>query len=596
MNRSVTRVALYARVSSERQAQADTIASQVEALRQRIASDGLILDPELAFLDEGHSGATLIRPALERLRDQVAAGAVDRLYVHSPDRLARNFAHQFVLLEEFARAGLDVVFLNRALGDSPEDQLLLQVQGVIAEYERAKISERSRRGKLHAARRGQVSVLGGAPYGYRYIPAADGSPARYVVVPEEARVVQQIFAWAARERLPLRQIRQRLCERGIPSPKGKPRWNEASLLALLRNPAYQGKAAYGKHRSVPRQPRLRPARGQAELPARPYSRRRVEEPWAWIDVPALVSAEEFAAAAEQRAENRARRRACRNPHHFVLSGLVVCGRCSYACAPLARWHRTQTGRRCYGYYRCKGRDRQRPDGQSPCTVPPCRSADLEAAVWQDVCQLLHDPARIEAEFHRRLDREAEPGFPAAGVDKALAKVKRSVNRLIDAYSEGLLDKDEFEPRLRAAKERLRQLETEAQTQAQAAHHQAELRLVLGKLQDFASQIREGLSQADWATRREIIRALVKRIEVQPEEVRIVYRVNPAPFVRAPDGGLLHDCWKRACGIRRRGRRSLCLGCPERQDDSAPARTRKRDWRHRVFAQRSHVGDRQRRRV
>lgn len=544
MKTSVTCVALYARVSSERQAQADTIASQVEALQQRIASDGLSLDPELTFLDEGHSGATLIRPALERLRDQAAAGAVDRLYVHSPDRLARNFAYQFVLLEEFARAGVEVVFLNRALGDSPEDQLLLQVQGVIAEYERAKICERSRRGKLHAARQGRVSVLGSAPYGYCYVPAADGSPARYVVVPEEAQVVQQIFAWAARERLPLRPICQRLFERGISSPTGKPRWNEASVLTLLRNSAYHGRAAYGKYRTVPRQPRLRPARGHAEVPARPYTVQRVAEPLAWIDVPALVSAEEFAAAAEQRAENRARRRACGNPHRFVLSGLVVCGRCGYACAPLARRHRTQTGLRSYAYYRCKGRDRQRPDGQPPCTVAPCRSADLEAAVWQDVRQLLQDPARIETEFHRRLDGEADPGSPAAAaVDKALAKVKRSVNRLIDAYSEGLLDKEEFEPRLRAAKERLRQLETEAQTQAQAAQHQAELRLVVGRLQDFASQIRDGLAQADWATQREIIRALVKRIEVQPEEVRIVYRVNPAPFVRAPTGGFLHDCCK-----------------------------------------------------
>ena len=548
-----TRVALYARVSSDRQAEADTIASQVEALRQRIATEGMILDPELLFLDDGHSGATLIRPALERLRDQAAAGAVDRLYVLSPDRLARHFAYQFLLLEEFGRAGVEVIFVNHALGNSPEDQLLLQVQGVIAEYERAKIRERSRRGKLHAARQGRVSVLAGAPYGYRYVPAADGRPARYVIVPDEARVVQQIFAWAAQERLPLSQIRRRLFERGIASPKGKPRWNPSHLLELLRNPAYRGTAGYGKRRTVPRQPRLRPARGQAEVPRQPYSVCRVAEPLAFVEVPALVRAEEFAAAAEQRAENRARLRASPNPHHFVLTGLVVCGRCGYACHALSRVHRTQAGPRHYGYYRCHGRDRQRPDGQPPCTVSPSRSAPLEAMVWQDVCQLLQDPARIEAEFQRRLrgDRAPAAARTELPVGPALQKVKRALNRLIDAYSDGLLNKDEFEPRCRAAKERLRQLEAEAQAQATQEHRQAELRFVIGKLQDFAVQIQAGLAQADPSAQREIIRALVKRIEVRDEEVRIVYRVTPTPFARAPAGGILQDCWKRStCAMKR----------------------------------------------
>ena len=159
--------AMYARVSSEQQAEAQTIASQVAALRERVAAEGLTVPDALQFLDAGYSGATLVRPALERLRDVVAARAVDRLYVHSPDRLARKYAYQVLLVDAFRRAGVEVIFLNRALGQSPEDDLLLQVQGMIAEYERAKIIERHRRGKRHAARSGVVHVLSGAPYGYR---------------------------------------------------------------------------------------------------------------------------------------------------------------------------------------------------------------------------------------------------------------------------------------------------------------------------------------------------------------------------------------------------------------------------------------------
>src|SRR4051795_3662407 len=168
------RVAIYARVSSEQQAQQDTIASQLEAVERRLRDDGLDCDPELRFIDDGISGTILMRPGLERLRDQAAAGAIDRLYVLDPDRFSRKYAYQVLILEELARCGVEVVFLCNPLGRGPEENLLLQVQGMIAEYERAKIMERCRRGKQSAPRHGSVNVLSGAPYGYRYINKHEG--------------------------------------------------------------------------------------------------------------------------------------------------------------------------------------------------------------------------------------------------------------------------------------------------------------------------------------------------------------------------------------------------------------------------------------
>jgi len=141
----------------------------VEALRERIEAEGHLLLPTDEYVDEGFSGGTLQRPALERLRDRVAEGGVDRLYVHSPDRLVRRYAYQVVLLDEFASQRVEVVFLQGPQGDRPEDALLVQVQGVIAEYERAKILERNRRGKRHRVRTGLVNPLSGAPYGYQYV-------------------------------------------------------------------------------------------------------------------------------------------------------------------------------------------------------------------------------------------------------------------------------------------------------------------------------------------------------------------------------------------------------------------------------------------
>jgi site-specific DNA recombinase len=264
------RGAFYARVSSDKQAEEDTIASQVTALQERMRHDTIPIEEELSFIDDGYSGTTLVRPALERLRDLAATGMLDRLYVHSPDRLARRYAYQVLLLDEFQRCGVTVIFLNHAIGGTPEDQLLLQVQGMVAEYERAKLLERCRRGKLHTARQGCVNALAAAPYGYHYVRKAEGAgTARYDVALEEARVVQQIFDWVGRERLSLAEVCRRLQQQGIRTRTGKERWDSSTICDMLRNPAYQGTAVYGRWQVGPRRPRLRPARGQPEQPRRP---------------------------------------------------------------------------------------------------------------------------------------------------------------------------------------------------------------------------------------------------------------------------------------------------------------------------------------
>jgi site-specific DNA recombinase len=542
---SNVRIGLYARVSSDRQAEANTIASQLAALRRRVAADGGHVDPEFRFVDDGYSGGTLLRPALERLRDIAAQGALDRLYVLAPDRLARNYAYQFLLLDEFRRAGVEVIFLNHALGRSAEDDLLLQVQGVIAEYERAKISERSRRGKLHAARTGQVSVLCGAPYGYRFIGRSQGGgQARYDIVLEQARVVQQIFAWVARERVSLREVCRRLEQRGQPSPTGQARWNSSTVGYVLKNPAYEGNAGFGKSRVIARQPRLRPRRGKSEVPRRPYSVTRQDTHPEFVPVPALVSREDFAAAAEQLAENRQRHRQRRAGARYLLQGLVVCGQCGYAWygLPGGRSRRQPTGRTSY---RCGGRQIAGVEAEARCRQRQINGARLEEAVWQDVCALLKHPQKIAEEYQRRL--HDKPGTSAArGIEpltRVIDQVKRSIARLIDLYSDGMLEKHELEPRLQAAKERLGRLEAEAQSVAAQQAERAELRLALTRLQAFANQVKAGLKSADWARRREVIRAVVKRVEVSDQAVRIVYRVAPVPFVERPLGGALQDCPK-----------------------------------------------------
>jgi site-specific DNA recombinase len=525
--------AIYARVSSEQQTSEKTIASQIAALEARVAQDDLALAPDNRFVDEGYSGATLVRPALERLRDAVAAGGLDRLYVHSPDRLARRYAYQVLLIDEFRRAGVEVVFLNRPIGLSPEDDLLLQVQGMVAEYERAKILERSRRGKRHAARQGAVSVLSGAPYGYRYIGKREGGGvARYEIMADEAQIVRLIFEWIGCERVSIGEVCRRLRQQGCPTRSGKSTWDRTTVWGLLKNPAYAGTAAFGKTRIGPMPTRLRAVRGGSDQPRRAsgvYAAAPSE--WMGVPVPALVEGALFEAAQEQLAENRHRRRQQARGERYLLQGLAVCRQCGYAYYGKPVSLRSAKGkRRTYAYYRCCGSDAYRFGGQRVCSNAQVRTDQLDAAVWREVERLLQDPSWIAAEYERRLAREGAPGAgDLAGIEAQIAKLRRGMGRLIDSYAEGLIDKAEFEPRITGLRQRIQGWEEQAVVVRDEAEQRAALSLIVGRLEDFARQVRERVASVDWRLQRDLIRTLVKRVEIDREDVNVVLRVTPSPI-------------------------------------------------------------------
>src|SRR6266851_1967235 len=547
-----TQVALYARVSSEQQNEARTIESQVADLRTRIAAAGVALPSELEFVDNGYSGATLIRPALERLRDVAAAGGIDQVYVHCPDRLARNYAYQVLLLEEFLRAGVEVVFLNREVGQTPEDQLLLQVQGMIAEYERAKILERSRRGKRHGAQVSKVSVLGGAPYGYRYVTKHEGAgEASFEIVWEEARVVRQVFEWVGRDRCSIGEVRRRLEAAKERTRTVKTVWDRATIGGMLHNPAYKGEAAFGKTVIEPLRPRLRGQRGRPLQPKHAYSHQDVpSDQWMSIPVPALVDAALFDAVQEQVQENRERARVPQRGAKYLLQGLIVCACCGYAyygkaISPSAR----KQHERSYAYYHCIGSDAYRFGGVRLCWNKQLRTDLVDEAVWEEVCRLLSHPERLEQEYRRRLVQEKQTPDELSSLETRIGRLRQGIARLIDSYAEGLIDKGEFVPRIARMRERLKQIEAQAQQVKDEASLERELTLILGRLDEFAARIKTGLHEADWLTRREIIRALVKRVEIDQDQVRVVFRVNPPP--QAPqlpsekDSPSLQHCRRRA---------------------------------------------------
>ena len=465
-------------------------------------------------------------------------------------------------MDEFQRSGVELVFLNRELGHSPEDELLLQMQGMIAEYERAQMLERSRRGKRHKAQQGSVNVLSGAPFGYRYITVIEGGgEARYEVLEEPAEIVRKIFNLVGRERLSIGDVKRHLEAAKIPSPTGKSGWDRTTIWGILKNPAYCGQAAFGKTRAGELRPRLREQRGRSMQPRRGRSTYDVSsEEWLPIPVPPIVSEELFRSVETQLQENRQRARQGQRGAKYLLQGLLVCECCGYAYYGKAISPSARKGNpRHYAYYRCIGSDAYRFGGQRLCYNKQVRTDRLEPMVWREVCQLLEDPNRLAHEYQHRLEavQHISNATGLSLLEKQIAKVRQGISRLIDGYAEGYLDKAEAEPRIRQFKQRLQALEEQSQNIRLQDQQRMELQLVIGRIEEFSSNVKLGLEKLDWKGQRELIRTLVKRVEIGKEHINVVFRIGEGPLPGAEDP-FLQDCWRGSQSIASESFSALCV--------------------------------------
>lgn len=416
-NLKIVKIGLYARVSSVKQAQEKTIDSQIASIIEYANILGERIEPELYFLDDGVSGASLERPGLDRLRDKALTGEVAKVYVLSPDRLSRKSAHQILLIEEMKRLGVDFSFVNRQIGDTPEDQMLLQIQGIVAEYEREKIIERSRRGKLYAAKCGKVNVLGGAPYGYYYQKTTEMQDAMYIIHPTEASVVKEAFSLYCKN-FSIAKIAKEFTNKGYLTRTGRTFWERSVIWGMLRNPAYKGTAAFKKTKRVKRNKKTKlaiesknPLRSEFSSP-----RDRPKEDWIYIAVPAIVEERTFEIAQRKLQENIKFAPRNNKKYHYLLSGLLRCKTCGYSIygkpASNSKYKRL--------YYRCMGQDGHRWPGGRVCTGHPVRTDALDGLVWESIRKLLLQPETLMKEYQRRVksyktDYEAVIGEKVKGI-------------------------------------------------------------------------------------------------------------------------------------------------------------------------------------
>jgi site-specific DNA recombinase len=518
------KVALYARVSTERQAERGTIGSQLAVLRERVASGGHESAGE--YVDDGHSGARLDRPGLDALRDAAEAGLFEAVWCLSPDRLARAYAYQVLVLDELARFGVAVHFTDAPdlATDDPQAVLLTQVQGVIAEYEKAKIAERYRRGKLFRARAGEVTTWK-APYGYRRIARSTASgPAHLEIYEPEAAVVRRIFTDRAGGTT-IREICRQLNANAVPSPTGKPTWGHSTISRLLRNEAYLGRVYYNRTETVTA---AAPARRTRQI-ARP------REEWIPIACPAIVTDEQFQAASRVAYDNSrwSPRRA--EPGAFLLKGLVKCGVCQVGTNCHKMRGRNRTWHR---YYYCRNHDPLRAGGEDRrCPERNIRADALDEFVYDHVRAALTEPALLLAGEQAVTLTQPTPddellAAELARLDRKIDSAAAERRRLVDLFQAGLIDMPELQRRSREVAARHNELTTKRTALAAERTALTHGNLLRRRVTDFANQIRGVIDQLNREQRQQLTRLLIADVHVTGSHVHIQLRIPLDP----PDPG------------------------------------------------------------
>ncbi|MDQ3438301.1 MAG: recombinase family protein [Actinomycetota bacterium] len=524
------RTAIYARVSTPRQGREQTIDSQLDALNNWASENGHELSPENVYADEGYSGSRLDRPGLDALRDGAEDGVFEMIGVLSPDRLARKYAYQVLLLEEFKRAGCEVVFIHHPISDNPNDQLLLQIQGAIAEYERALLGERFRRGKLQKAREGHF-IGSKAPYGYRYIPKRDGVPGHLVIDESEAELVRMLYGWLVEARMTVRQITKRLNEGPWFPRSGHHPWSPSVVHSILSNPIHAGTTYANRYRYVaPEKPKKKgrgPRSGENTV-----RKQRPKEEWIPISVAATIVDEDTHRLAQVQLERNAKLSFRNNKKYsYLLRCLLSCESCGLAM--YGRIHKATTRQAERRIYQCGGKDPILSAREHRCQQTPAKAEELEAAIWEHVKELMREPERLLAQFedfaHSTPENEKEDA-EAKKFEGHSRRLRGEESRLVDAYQAGIIELEELKERRTKVAQQREALTAQYEQRARLRRQATQAREVLEDLEAFCGRINARLEDATLEEKQVILQLLIERIIVGEDtlEIRHVIPLHGPP--------------------------------------------------------------------
>jgi site-specific DNA recombinase len=531
------RVALYARVSSKVQEKKGTIASQIEALRNHATAHDFEIDENYVCTDEGYSGALLARPELDRLRDGAQAGAFDAVLVLSPDRLSRKYAYLILILEEFERFGTPVVFLEQPPPEDPQSALLVQIQGAVAEYERAKLTERYRRGKLYRARQGEIFWTS-VPYGYHHVPRQGDVAAHLMIHDAEAEVVSKIFRWHADESISIRQIAKRLSRENIPTPMGNTRWGESSVHKILRRDAYLGTLHYNRSK-------WEISSGADGQPVRYKKLSRPKSEWIAITIPSIIDRETFERSQARHGKNQQFSPRNLKREQWLLRRLLRCERCGYRCACVTAKKTTRRPQLQLHYYRCGGQGRL--SARPTCRPNHYCSQPVDDLVWKEIRRhLLNPELLLKAQTILRNGGSVDESFLSAQLNNArkrLSQLHVERHRLLDAFQGGFLDKEEFEHRASQVMNRIHDLEADIRGLEDENKHVSEGKQLLTRMRDFTNAIARKLDDMSFQEKQTLARTVLSDVIINGDTVKLLFKI-PLPRVKKTLSG---EASKRTSG-------------------------------------------------
>jgi len=517
------RAAIYVRVSTQGQVETQTIKQQIVRLKEHIKEQGWLLDPAHIYRDDGYSGARLSRPGLDSLRDRAAFCEFDMVVITDPDRLARNYVHLVLVLDELEQRGIQINFLDRPMSDDPHDKLLLQIRGAVAEYERTLIADRMRRGRLMKYKTGKLIPWTKIPYGYRLDPEGSRKPEHVYLDEAEAAIIVEMFNWYLETDVTLYKVAKRLIDRGLPTPEGKLRWSTSTVRRILKNTAYIGTTYANRTQTV--QPKKRRSalqdpgiRGETQV-------LRPEKDWIPIAVPAIVDQDIFDQVQQKLSYNRQASSRNNKSHQYLLRGLVSCGLCRLsACG--------RTVHSKYHYYVCRGHNKSLQFAlEDRCTARFIPVKQLDELVWKDLCDVLTHPEMIKHALERAHGRHWIPQELNARIErlvKAERQTERQQKRLLEAYLQEIIELKEFERKRNELEKKQDVLKAEKiQLEATSLEH-IEICALATSIEAFCHTIQPVLEEATFEQKRQLVELLIDRVVVFDEKVEIRYVVPTKP--------------------------------------------------------------------
>lgn len=502
------KAAFYVRVSTGRQEKEATAESQIDEIEKRIIADGNMLLPQCKYVDDGWSGEILARPACDLMRDAAKRKDFDVLYVYDRGRIARIFAYQEIVIEEIEDAGVEFVTLHDLQATTPEEHVMQSMQGVFHQYERVKIAERMRRGKLYKTRSGEL--LGyNAPYGYTYIPKCSTGNGYFVINEEEAEVVRKIYGWIGNDGYSIRKVIMRLYEEGIPPQKGKKEyWVKSVIDRLVRNRTYIGEHHYNKTEAVV--PKKTLGDTKYHRVKRCSRKPKPKEDWIAYTCPAILDIELFDKVQTQLEQNS--KFASRNKKHdYLLNGIIKCN-CGHT--RVGQPSGTQF------YYRCSEGIYNYP------LKPVCKekgiNADvLDTLVWEQISKLLKDKGLLKKQAKRWLNsknKAVNNDHEIEQIKAGLSSLESESDKYLRAFGQGMVNEDTFEHRMKDVNKRKESLLAKIEEMEFAKNRKKDIPdLTVEELADRAVQ---SICELNFGDKLYIVRKLVNQVVGNRESVLV----------------------------------------------------------------------------